>query len=800
MTGGKKAVAYFAREIAGGSAQEMLFEGLLGAAERAGQDLVVFRGGYFARDPGALIYGLVDARYHGAISWAGAEGDQAANPHYASLGKLPVVTLTQQMPPWPVVVTDSHSGMRALVEHLVVHHGKRRVAFVRGPETHPLARERHQAWAEVLRQHELTADERLLSPCGSWDKSRGADIVRLFLDERRLVAGRDFDALVCVNDNLAIGAIQEFQRRGVRVPEDVAVTGCNDVFDARVNTPPVTTVALPGDEQAARALDVLNTLAAGRPAEAVTRLPGRLVVGQSCGCPSHQAAVAASGLSLLEPGFRPGAWLGCVVRAFGFFGRGRAVRAMVAAAGAAHAYAQSKEEMLRAVAELMVEGFCNELGSRRHAGAFQAALLEGGKQLEAARLPADLMQAMLSELRRRMLPALWRRGRVIRAEDLWGQGRVLLAEAAARLREAANLKALARERAIGQLGARLATTSEIGALLKVLQQELPKLGIPSLDLALYEGDPGWDRTRLPARLRVLTSFSAAGVQRVEGPAATLEVGEFIPRILARGGQRQTLIALPLHFNEIQIGIAVLGLGPREGALYESLRVQLSSSLYGALLGQTLQQTLAGIERKVSEVSGNSEQITHAVQGGSAAMEGVANSIHEISDHIREVGRVIDEAVRLSGAAAQDITLLNEQSGEISKITGFITEIAQQTNMLSLNAAIEAARAGEAGRGFAVVAQEVKTLAVNTVTSSANIRNMIGSVQDNTGRVHHAMSGINEVMTRLAELSSGISAAIAEQEQSSSEISSVLVEAARGTGEIAGALAELDALSRNGAKV
>jgi len=791
----KKAVAYLAREIAGGSAPEMLFDGLLSAAEKQNQDLVVFRGGYFGKDPGALIYSLVNDRYKGVITWASAEGDSAKSSHFDPFRKLPVVTLTQQISPWPVVVTDSHSGMRALVEHLIQHHGKRRIAFVRGPESHPLARERYQAYQDVLREQGIALDERLVSPFGNWDKTRGAEMLRLFLDERRLAPGVDFEALVCVNDNIAIGTIADLQRRGIRVPEDIAVTGCNDVFDARVNTPPVTTVSLPGDEQAAKALEVLNAVVAGqRPAE-TTRLPGRVVVGQSCGCASHQVAAASSGIVSLRGGLDLAGRAGSLWRAFGVFTRAGAVRAMKASAMERLHHAHVSEQLLEDVATRLVDCFCQELGWGRKAGIFNGALTEAIKLFADAKLPVDLLQEQISVLRRKVLPSLWRRGRIVRAEDLWAQARVMLAEASARLREASNLKALARERMISQLGARLATTHETGALLKLLQQELPKLGVPALHLAVYEGEAGWDRTSIPGRLRVLTPFKGAS----QGQGG-MDVRDFIPALLAQSTQRQTLIVVPLHFNETQIGIAAFALGPREGTIYESLKVQLSSSLYGALLRQTLRETLASMESKVGEVSGNSEHIKNSVQGGSAAMEGVAGSIHGISEHVREVTQVINDAVTLAARATHDIGVLNTQSQEISKVTGLITEIAQQTNMLALNAAIEAARAGDAGRGFAVVAEEVKSLAVNTVNSSASIRNMIGSVQENTGRVNQSMAGINEIMQKIATLSEGISTAIVEQEQSTNEISGILLGAAQGTSEIAGALAELDTLSRSAGKI
>ncbi len=136
-----KAVAFLAREIGGSSASEMLFRGALAAVERNGQNLVVFRGGYIGKDPGAVVYEVINDSFLGAIDWASSSQDASQQP-VVRRKKQPLVTLTQRIQGCPVVVNDSHSGIRALVEHLIQAHGKQRIAFFRGPEDHPLAQER----------------------------------------------------------------------------------------------------------------------------------------------------------------------------------------------------------------------------------------------------------------------------------------------------------------------------------------------------------------------------------------------------------------------------------------------------------------------------------------------------------------------------------------------------------------------------------------------------------------------------------------------------------------------------------
>lgn len=137
-----------------------------------------------------------------------------------------------------------------------------------------------------------------------------------------------------------------------------------------------------------------------------------------------------------------------------------------------------------------------------------------------------------------------------------------------------------------------------------------------------------------------------------------------------------------------------------------------------------------------------EKISGVISDISASIEEIASTSHEVMTHAQKaaeegtraagVGKTATDKMqtveKISQKSVDEITALNDQMHQISKIVNLITDIANQTNLLALNAAIEAARAGEHGRGFAVVAGEVKNLAGESKKASSQIETLIKSIQ------------------------------------------------------------------------
>ena len=139
-------------------------------------------------------------------------------------------------------------------------------------------------------------------------------------------------------------------------------------------------------------------------------------------------------------------------------------------------------------------------------------------------------------------------------------------------------------------------------------------------------------------------------------------------------------------------------------------------------------------------------------------------------------------------ADQLVGQLSSGASRIGDVVKLIRAIAEQTNLLALNATIEAARAGEAGRGFAVVASEVKTLASQTAKATEEIAGQIGAIQGSTAEAVEAIRQISGVMGDISRFTSSIAASVEEQSASTQEIGRNVQQAASGAKELAGNMA------------
>ena len=294
---GRKRIGFLVNHLGWeGHYTNRLWRAAVEICRRRGFDLLVFTGpqdvgDYLSFRVQSAVFRLIDERrLDGLVLNAGLcqfNGSEASSPYLQDFGGIPTVSIAATLAGVPSVLVDNVSGMRELVEHLIVDHGYRRQAFVCGPASAEDGLIRYNTWQQTLRAHGIEPDPDLVLQ-GDFIVVDGAE--RLAEAWR---AGHRFDVVVVASDLMARHMIAVLREAGIRVPEDVAVVGFDDDPHNRYSDPPLTSVAQPIDAQVETAIDLLVSMWAGMTPAPVTTLPCALQKRASCGCDRARWTVAA---------------------------------------------------------------------------------------------------------------------------------------------------------------------------------------------------------------------------------------------------------------------------------------------------------------------------------------------------------------------------------------------------------------------------------------------------------------------------------------------------------------------------
>ncbi|MBS4686727.1 methyl-accepting chemotaxis protein [Aeromonas sobria] len=270
--------------------------------------------------------------------------------------------------------------------------------------------------------------------------------------------------------------------------------------------------------------------------------------------------------------------------------------------------------------------------------------------------------------------------------------------------------------------------------------------------------------------RSLLDLVGTSVEQLKTDLHLLAMGDFSLPIKVPQGSKESLIGLLGGMQSTLKGI-IAKVSHSTEELSDSAdsiaQIAEQTALFATSQQSSTQTMAAAIEELVVSISHLSDNATHADELSKVS----ANTLEEGSGVIKETLDSIENISTTVGEAASTISELNGHTQQISEIIGVIRSIADQTNLLALNAAIEAARAGEQGRGFAVVADEVRNLASRSAASTQQITGMISKIQSG------ADASIRSMETTVNNVSRGVTLA----NQTGEAISSIRSHAANLTG-------------------
>jgi methyl-accepting chemotaxis protein len=199
--------------------------------------------------------------------------------------------------------------------------------------------------------------------------------------------------------------------------------------------------------------------------------------------------------------------------------------------------------------------------------------------------------------------------------------------------------------------------------------------------------------------------------------------------------------------------------------------------------KSMSATAEGTNHRASVVGSAATEASSRVQTVASAAEELSSSISEISRQVAQSANVTGRAVASARRTDTIVRALADGAQQIEHVAELISSIAEQTNLLALNATIEAARAGEAGRGFAVVASEVKSLASQTAEATKEIGTRIAQIQGATKEAVEAIDGITATIEEVSTIATSIGSAIEQQGAATAEIARSVSQTAEATKEV-----------------
>jgi len=558
-----------------------MWAGVRDAAQALDANLFYFAGGIldFAvnyRQQANLIYErIAPDTLDGLVIWGGQlahiVGPREVFKFCRRFQPLPMLSIELEMEGIPSLFVDNYRGMYDITTHLIEVHGFTRLAYIDYPTNYPVTISRYQGYADALKAHGLPINGQLITDGSGMDprnerrdSNAGQEGVRVFLEQRKLRPGQDIEAIVTVADPTALAALAQLRVYGIRVPEDIALVGFDDLEELRYQRPPLTTVRQSFYEQGWKATEALLTRLRGGATPDRINLTPQVIVRRSCGCVDPAIVHVAEKPSTIT---LPASLADCKDL--------RCIHREVLLAAIRRAAPTADAAACAAWVECLLDGFLQTVrgqGSAVFLSAWEAVLYDAQER----GVELTCWQAALSEWRH-FFPAMPQE-ETRRAETLWQQARILLGDLAQRAQAAQRLQAAQHTNFVREISGNLIATFDTAELMDVLAQELPRLNIPQCYLALYV-----EPTAPAGGARLMMAFDETGRRPLPPEGLPIPPRRLLPEDLLSQALQHSFMAAPLYFRETQIGFVLFAAGQSDGVTYEVLRSHLSSALQGALL-------------------------------------------------------------------------------------------------------------------------------------------------------------------------------------------------------------------------
>jgi HD-GYP domain-containing protein (c-di-GMP phosphodiesterase class II)/DNA-binding LacI/PurR family transcriptional regulator len=511
---------------------------------------------------------------------------------------LPMVSIALAMPNIHSVIIDNFGGMRDLITHFIKVHGYRDFAFIKGPENSQDATDRFNSFQETLLDYNLRPDPNLMIE-GNFMADSGEAAIKTLLDVRHA----KFEVVIAANDNMALGALHELNVRGIKVPEEIALAGFDNLDFSVHTSPPLTTVSYSLYTQGWRAAETLMSLIEKKEVPRETILSTNLIVRRSCGCYAHQLSHPApealepekeSSLSMISLHKNP--ILSQIIQQTQYF-------------------FNNKEDInFNELIEKLFDAFLQEFTGTQ--GLFLKELNAIFSNNSWTSRDIFTWQSVITELRRNLLPYLYDLDDISFLENLWHQARILIGSKAL-IQEKLNYQQYVKtNQIISTLREELLFTLDQTQIFNILARNLPNLGIKCCYLMTFKG-------KNQRRVKSVLAYDENGWIYVGDEDIMFLPNILLPKELLPEYRRYCMLVETLNFSSSLLGLVIFELEPQNGKIYGELRRIICSTLQSATLFKQIQEQAGHLQAQKGDLSRNLSKL-RKVMGG--FIEAIAQTV------------------------------------------------------------------------------------------------------------------------------------------------------------------------------
>jgi len=588
----RKTIGVFASQVGRGWGAQFL-AGITDAAAANNVNLVHFIGGKLAQisssDNTTPSFGLYDLakpdQFDGLILASdvafGVKPDDL-KAFAKTFGDLPIVTQSVNIQGASMFIPDNEEGMRSLVRHLIDEHGYKRIAFIRGIDGQLDAEQRYQAYQDELKAHGLRFDEDLVVD-GDYTPESGKAAIHTLLNERKL----RFQAVVAANDRMAFGALEALQQLNVRVPDDVAVTGFDDLREAQATGVPLTTVRQSFYGVGKATIESLLKQIDGGTTPRKILTPTQLIIRWSCGCmPENVRQAAVAPRDVAKTGKLDNK-------------REAALGALLTSAGITEndeTYPQFKDAFGRAW-----DGFLLTLNSNTPGDDFLKTINAMTELMQKHDLAPAVWHNVISMMRRYALGGISDPKMMLHAENLFQQARLLAGELSQRSQAYRRLILEQQENVLQGFSFSMAPAMTLDEIGNTITEHFPAMGIERWYVMFYSdvNEPQSISAPAPESYKLLFQYEGSRFE-IPRKQAFIGTGQLVPRGKTPEDHRYTAAIMPLTLAKNRFGFMWVEMGPSDWEIYVRIRNLVSSALLRTMLASQREQAQKEVERLLSE--------------------------------------------------------------------------------------------------------------------------------------------------------------------------------------------------------